>query len=236
MKKLTLSVFIGCIILYTTIFSPFAFSIESSIDVTEGEEFIWKVETFKEEIYNTYFTEDADFIEGVQEKKAITGIEERSEYWEVSFEYWNYTLNTDKLTEEADSKKSYIIYKDPEVQANKTLTIEDILNLWLIPTPISNYLTEYRDHFNISYVALTTTDNGVTYVISPVDYEIQIQYTPNGVAKNIKYVETDGNVFVEIGLYSELIHGYPLLPLLISVLAALSYLFIWMRIKYISRD
>ncbi|MGV9204228.1 MAG: hypothetical protein ACOC44_09470 [Promethearchaeia archaeon] len=208
-----------------------ALSIEYTLEVSEEDGFIWKVDTFKEEIYNTYFSEEADFIQGVQEKKVITRIQEKGDYWEVSYDYWNYTLNTDKLTEEADSEETYTIYKDPAVQANNTYTVEDILNMWLIPTPFTNYLTEYRDNFNSSYIVLTSSDNGVRYSISPVNYEIQIQYGFNGVAENIKYTESDGNVFVEIGLYTEVIHAYTFFPLYLSLFIGISCLLIYVKGK-----
>lgn len=231
MKKFSLSLTIGLLLLFSLLFSPFVFSIDYSLDVEEQDEFIWRVDTFKEEIYNTYFSEEAEFIQGVQEKKSITKIEETSEYWKVSYNYWNYTLNTDKLTEKADSEENYRIYKDPAVQANKTLVLDDILNMWLIPTPFPNYLSEYRNNFNVSYIALTTIDDGLRakYSISRVEFEIQIQYSINGIAKGIKYVETDGNVFVEISLYREVIRAYFMISFLTPPLMAILYIFFYRK-------
>lgn len=218
------------ILLIYLIIIPFviASDIDYQLGVSKNDDFIWKVNKFDETTYNKYFSEKADFKQGDSKKYTITNIDEKSDKWVIDFDVWDYTTDEEHFTEDPDKKESLDVYKNPADQADQIIIIDDILELWVIPTPYSYYLEGLRDNFDDKIINIYVDDTGldVKYAFSNIEYEIKITYTLDGVADTIKYIESNGNIFVEINLYRETIVSYLLfLPLIgIITLVYISFL------------
>ncbi|MHA1148014.1 MAG: hypothetical protein ACTSR8_07180 [Promethearchaeota archaeon] len=202
--------------------------------VAKRDTFIWEVTKYDEVIYSKYFSEDPNFIEGVSKKYEITNINEKSSEWEITYDKWDYTKDTDKFAGDPDSDESMIIYKSPEDQAENVYTIDDILNMWIIPTPYVNYLEDFRDHFKNNIINIYVEDDGTLrakYAFSHIEYDIEIAYTLDGVIETIRYVETDGDVFVVIELHRETALGTNLVLIPIGLIGILSVIYLLIIIK-----
>jgi len=233
-------------IAFIVIFSIFIFNlnlvssraVEYELGVGENDTFIWEVEKYDEKTYAQYFSEEPDFTQGVSRKYEITNIEEKSEYWEVEYEIWEYTFDTDKFTEDPDDEESKKIYQSPSDQAEKIYTIDDLLDLWMVPTPLTNYLESFRDDFENEIINLYVDDNGVLtakYAFSNIEYEIKIAYTLDGVIETIEYITMDGDKFVKINLYRETIRGDLLLLIPIIGITCFTLIYIVMKKKHLIR-
>ncbi|MFX1257401.1 MAG: hypothetical protein ACFFAN_06065 [Promethearchaeota archaeon] len=201
------------------------------LGVSEEESFIWEVENYDEETYLTYFDEP-DFEEDDQKKFEIKEIKEKSDYWKLILDVWDYTQNTDKFNEEADDNENKDIYKDPEDQAENILDIEDIAEMWIIATPIVNYLEEFRDHFDNPIINVYVDDDGTLeakYALEHIEYELKLKYTLDGVAETIEYIDNEGDKFVKINITrEERIPGYQFL-LYVILISGLISVIVWRK-------
>ena len=208
-----------------------------SLDVSEGDDFIWRVETHDEETYRKYFSQKSEFNETFLKKREITTIQDKGSYWKVSQDVWGYTDDEEQLIEKPWENQSMRIYKDPKKQANRTLTLQSVLDMWLIPTPYVNYLQEFRDHLEVPILNVVVEGSGmiIKYAFGFINYEVELAYTVNGVLEEIEYREIDtGDVFTKISLLQENnIPGYQGIEYLVLMLGLIS-LYRW-RKKLTSR-
>ena len=222
MKKRVLIQVIMFISLFNYFLSTNVAGITYEMEVDIGDEFIWRVDTYDEGVYVQY-SSIPEFTEGSQKKHEIIGIIDNDSYWVVTYKVWDYMENADELLGDHDGEEKVNVYKDPKDFANATFTLDGILNMWVIPVPYTNYLSEFRDNFNKTQINIKVADNGLLlkYAWTHLDYEIEIAYTLDGVIDKIEYRQiTNDYIFVSITLHREVsisVSGYAqfLIPLTI---------------------
>jgi len=225
-------------ILFCFFFSTInVFGIDYTLDVKENDNFIWEITELDEDKYNEIFPFDhANFEKGDQKKFQITKIDKSTDYWKITYDYWKYT---DKdFSENADEEKVYKIYRDPAEQADKLLMMENIIGMWVIPTPYTNYLEDLRDHFDHKGIALYLEDDKLVAKDSGVEnvlptYEVELTYDINGVLKILEYFDQNGETFSKIELLEDnAIFGYDILIVLgvILVIGLISVIFLRKKI------
>ncbi|MFX1239170.1 MAG: hypothetical protein ACFE8P_15825 [Promethearchaeota archaeon] len=211
------------------------------MDVKENDAFIWKVEKLDENTYKSIFVgENIGFEEDDYKKVRIDEIDKSTEYWRIIYSYWDYTDDTEDFNNNADDDKAKKIYKDPEENADNiplgaNEAMEKIANMWLIPTPYTNYIDEFRDEFENPVVKVDVEDDKLIVQISvteeiPSTYEIELSYDLNGVMEKIVYIDRNGDEFLEIVLQKEAIPGYDVLLIygLITICGIISVI-IWLK-------
>lgn len=216
-----------CSTFMIVVITPFTVGITYDLSVTDDDGFIWEVDTCDQNKYETYFGEEPNFKEGTKKKVDFREITEKSDYWSIDYDKWDYTLNEDTFLEDPDENKEIKIYKNPSDQANRTYVIEDIIEMWVIATPVDNYLSVYRDNFENAIINVYV--EGLTleakYAFSNIEYEISLTYTFNGVIENIQYIEEDGTVFVDINLHRDMVSSYPI-PIILMIISITSIVII----------
>ena len=106
--------------------------------------------------------------------------------------------------------------------------MEDILDMWVVPTPFINYIEGFRDAFNISQINIYVSGSSISakYAFESIKYEIKLTYTPEGIAEFIEYVDEDGTSFVRIALNRELNTTLLLIIIIASVAGLIGILVI----------
>jgi hypothetical protein len=231
------------LILFNLIFISFAikaYSLEFTLDVNENDVFIWKVTDFDEDIYDSIFiTEPADFDEDDLTKYKIMEIDKSSDYWKIKYYVWDYTDDVDDFEKSADEEKRYKIYRDPEDQADSILLLEEIIKMWLIPTPYTNYLNDFEEEFSHQVIRVYSDGESLNDKVSatkeiPAAYEIELTYDVNGVMEKLEYFDQNSNNFLEFTLQKEaIIPGYDLFILLgmLSFFGLISIIFLRKKIS-----
>ena len=201
--------------IFISSFTINAVSIEYTLDINKDDTFIWKVKKLEEDIYNSIFIpEVADFEEDDYIKHQIREIDKTSEYWKVEYYYWDYTDDIEDLEDDADEKESDKVYRDPEDQADDILLIEEIIEMWVIPTPFTNYLDEFEEFFEHQVISIYVDGDSLTAKISateeiPATYEVELTYDVNGVMEKLEYYDQTGSNFLELVLKKEaIVPGY----------------------------
>jgi hypothetical protein len=228
-------------ILFCFFFSTInVFGIDYNIDVKKDDKFVWKITKLDSSKYeNIFYPEKADFKKDDQKKFLITEVDKSTNYWKITYDFWKYTDNPDDFSKNADQEnKVYKIYKNPKDQAKKLLLMEDIIGMWVIPTPYINYIEELRDHFDHPLIVLYIEDDTLIAKYSgtpevPAQYEIEITYDINGVLKILEYFDQNGETFLKIELLEEnAIFGYDILIVLgvILVIGLISVIFLRKKI------
>ncbi|MHA1291514.1 MAG: hypothetical protein ACTSQJ_02470 [Promethearchaeota archaeon] len=220
MKKQILFQFLLVLLLFNYFFTFQTHAVTYDLSIEKGDIFIWEVKKCDKSEYEKYFYEEPDFEEGVQKKIEILKIEERSDNWRLTFNLWDYTHDTDKFEGEADEEDYKKVYMDPKDQADKIYEIEDIVDMWVIPTPFLNYLEEFRDSFENEFFNIYVDESSLyaKYAFSHIEYEIKITYTYDGVAELIEYINSDNEDFIKISLERETsIPGFYLPIILLSI-------------------
>jgi len=116
--------------------------------------------------------------------------------------------------------------------------MEDIIGMWVTPTPYTNYLEDLRDHFDHLGIALYIEDDKLIAKDSanpkfPATYEIELTYEINGVLKVLEYFDQNGDTFLKVELLKEnAIFGYDILIVLgvILVIGLISVIFLRKKI------
>ena len=201
--------------IFISSFTINAVSIEYTLDINKDDTFIWKVEKLEEDIYNSIFIpEVADFEEDDYIKHQIREIDKTSEYWKVEYYYWDYTDDIEDLEDDADEKESDKVYRDPEDQADDILLIDEIIEMWVIPTPFTNFLDEFEEYFEHQVISIYVDGDSLTAKISateeiPATYEVELTYDVNGVMEKLEYYDQTGSNFLELVLKKEaIVPGY----------------------------
>lgn len=173
------------------------------LGVSKGDGFIYTVDNFDKTQYMTFFLENPPFRKDEQKKQDITSIVEKDEYWNITYDYWDWTSNPNRFLEEAEDVRNIIIYKNAADAANNSYTLEAILEMWIIPVPYINYLQEYVNNYQFQFINVMVQGSGISvkYAFSSLDYQIMISYTLNGVVETIEYARiSSDNVFLTISL------------------------------------
>ena len=201
--------------IFISSFTINAVSIEYTLDINKDDTFIWKVKKLEEDIYNSIFIpEVADFEEDDYIKHQIREIDKTTDYWKVEYYYWDYTDDIEDLEDDADEKESDKVYRDPEDQADDILLIEEIIEMWVIPTPFTNYLDEFEEFFEHQVISIYVDGDSITAKISateeiPATYEVELTYDVNGVMEKLEYYDQTGSNFLELVLKKEaIVPGY----------------------------
>jgi len=196
--------------------------LDYSLDVKENDVYIWKVEKLDEDVYKSIFVgENIDFEEDDYKKVRIDSIDKSTEYWRIIYSYWDYTDDTDDFNNKADDDKSIKVYSDPKEKADNiplgaNEAMDKIANMWLVPTPFTNYIEEFRDEFDHPVIKVDIEDDILIAQISvteeiPSTYEIELSYDLNGVMEKLVYIDRNDDEFLEIVLQKEAIPGYDVL-------------------------
>ena len=225
-------------ILFSFLFSTInVFGIDYKLDVKENDTFIWEITEFDDDKYNSIFAFDkADFEKNDQKKLQITNIDKSTDKWKITYNFWKYT---DKdFSENADDEKVYKIYKDPDEQADELLLMEDIIGMWVILSPYTNYIEELRDNFDHPLIILYIEEDALIAKFSgnpeiPSQYEVELTYEINGVLKVLEYFDQNGDTFLKVELLKEnAIFGYDILIVLgvFLVIGLISVIFLRKKI------
>ncbi|MFX1392701.1 MAG: hypothetical protein ACFFAH_03920 [Promethearchaeota archaeon] len=196
-----------------------ASGLEYNLDINENDIYIWKVETLDEDVYKSVFVgENLGFEEDDYKKVRIDEIDKSTEYWRVFYSYWDYTDDTDDFNNKADDDKSKKVYRDPEEKADNiplgaNEAMDKIADMWLVPTPYTNYIEEFKDEFEHPVVRVDIEDDILIAQISaseeiPATYEMELSYDLNGVLEKLKFIDIKGEEFLEIVLQKEALPGY----------------------------
>ncbi|MFX1557223.1 MAG: hypothetical protein ACFFC9_08210 [Promethearchaeota archaeon] len=220
--------------------------LEYSLDVNTNDVYIWKIEKFDENVYKSVFVgENPDFEEDDYKKVRIDEIDKSTEYWRIIYSFWDYTDDTEDFNNNADDDKSIKIYKDPEEKADNiplgaNEAMEKIADMWLVPTPYTNYIENFRDEFDNPVVRVDIEDDILIAQISateeiPSTYEIELSYDINGVMEKLDYTDREGDVFLEIVLQKEAIPGYDVLLIYgLIIICGIISIIIWRKKLYIN--
>ncbi len=187
--------------------------VDYNLGINENDTFIWKIEELDDDEYENIFITEAGFDKDDQKKIEIVNIEETTDKWRITYYIWDYTDDTNDFSEEADDDKTKKLYKDPEEQAEKIIDLENFARMWIVPSPFTNYIEEFRDEHDNAFFDVFV--DGDMLIMKPAvenaEYEIEITYGNDGVAEKIEYVDDDGNTFLKIILLEETIPGYDVL-------------------------
>ncbi|MFX0187854.1 MAG: hypothetical protein ACFE8A_08970 [Candidatus Hodarchaeota archaeon] len=228
---------------FIAIFTINASGVEYSIDVNENEIFIWKIEKFDQDTYEAIFVgEKIAFEEDDLRKYQIMDIDKSTEYWKISYYIWDYTDDSSDFEHDADEEEKYKIYRDPEDQADDILLIEEIIEMWLIPIPYTNYLEDFKDEFDHQIIRVYLEDESLIAKISateeiPATYEVELTYDINGVMEKLEYYDQNGDEFLEIVLQKEAIPGYDVILIFgIIIICGTISVIIWWKKLHINND
>jgi len=207
-----------------------AVAVEYTLDIDENSNWIWRVDEYDEETYKDIFIEDADFDKDDQQQIKVTEIDNRNEKWVISYDRWDYTDNTDDFSDPPDDNKYKTVYKDPEDQADDILDLEDIADMWIVPSPYVRYIEEFRDEFDNPIIDVSIEDDKLVakYAIETAQYEIEIEYGDDGLAEEIEYIDENGDTFVKIVLIREEIPSYNLFLIILLICGVIGVI-IWRK-------
>jgi hypothetical protein len=247
MKKKSFSLLTLSLILFNfffiAVFTINASGVEYSIDVNENDTFIWKVEKFDQDTYEAIFIgEKIEFEEDDLKKYQIIDIDKSTEYWKISYYSWDYTDDSSDFEYDADEEEKYKIYRDPEDQADDILFIEEIIEMWLIPIPYTNYLEDFKDEFDHQIIRVYIEGDSLIAKISateeiPATYEVELTYDVNGVMEKLEYYDQNGDEILEIVLQKEAIPGYDVILIYgIIIICGIISVTIWWKKLHISDD
>ena len=245
MKKKSISLLILSLILFifffAAVFTINAFAVDYSIDVNENDTFIWKVDKFDQDTYEAIFIgEKIEFEEDDLKKYQIMDIDKSTEYWKISYYIWDYTDDSSDFEYDADEEEKYKIYRDPEDQADDILFIEEIIEMWLIPNPYTNYLEDFKDDFDHQIIRVYIEGDSLIAKISateeiPATYEVELTYDVNGIMEKLEYYDQNGDEFLEIVLQKEAIPGYDVILIFgIIIICGIISVTIWFKKLHIS--
>ena len=245
MKKKSISLLILSLILFNFFFAAVfminAFAVDYNIDVNENDTFIWKVDKFDQDTYEAIFIgEKIEFEEDDLKKYQIMDIDKSTEYWKISYYIWDYTDDSSDFEYDADEEEKYKIYRDPEDQADDILFIEEIIEMWLIPNPYTNYLEDFKDDFDHQIIRVYIEGDSLIAKISateeiPATYEVELTYDVNGIMEKLEYYDQNGDEFLEIVLQKEAIPGYDVILIYgIIIICGIISVTIWFKKLHIS--
>ena len=221
MKKNIVLKLITLLFLFIYTFFPVnVVGVEYTLGISERDSFIWEIEKLDDDLYEEIFLTDADFDEGYQSKIEIEYIDEVSEKWRVRYYIWDYTEDLRDFEDRADDYKIKNVYKDPKDQADKIDDLEAFSKMWVIPNPFVEYIEEFRDEYESGFFEVSVEDDTLRMkpAVENIQYEIDITYGDEGVAKVIEYIDVDGEIFVRIILLEKTIPGYDIIFILVSLL------------------
>lgn len=213
-------------------------SVNYSLDIKKDDVYIWEVKEYDEDTYTRIFGvySESDFkAEGEQQKIKIVEIDDKSDYWKISYDLWEYTDDTDDFNEGADDDMQRRVYEDPGDQAEEVDEISDIWGMWVIPTPYTNYLETFEDEFSHPIINVILEDDVLVVSFNKEsiigdDFEVEITYDTNGVMDQLEYIDTNDDTFVKINLLHESIPSYPVgLVLSIILITCVLSLIVWQR-------
>jgi hypothetical protein len=230
-KKQILNILLIILLILNYISVINALAVEYNLELSNNAEIIWKVDDYDKDVYKEIFLKKADFDKGDQQKIKITNIDTREQKWVVSYLVWKYTSNTQDFSNPADGEKLKTVYKDPKDQVDAIIELEDIAKMWVVPSPFTNYIEEFRDKFDKQGWDISVDGDTLIakYGIETAQYEIQITYANDGLAQTVEYVDNNGHTFVKISLLRQEIPGYPVLFIILFLCGVISII-IW-RIK-----
>lgn len=214
-----------------------AVATEYTLDVNENTNWIWRVDKYDEDTYKDIFLKGADFDEGDQQQIKITNIDNRDEKWVISYDRWDYTDNTDDFSGPPDDQKIKTVYKDPEDLADNILDLDDIANMWIVPSPYIRYIEEFRDDFNNPIIDVSIEDDKLVakYKIETAKYEIEMKYGDDGMLEKIEYIDNNGDTFVKIVLLRQEIPGYDLFLIILIVFGVIGLIF-WRKRSFFQNN
>ena len=209
-------------------------AVDYNLELASDANLIWKVEEFDEDRYEeliTFYTGiEPDFEEDDQRQIRVTNIDERTDKWVITYDLWEYTDDDRDFSEEPDKEKYRTVYKNPGDQEDKLLFPEDIVGMWVVPSPYINYIEELRDKENNPGIDIGVEDDKLIAKdpIEEATYEIEVTYGNDGLAEKIEYIDDDEDTFLEIRLLEEEIPGYHLF-IFVLIAGIIGSIIIWKR-------
>lgn len=203
-----------------------AIAVDYNLELSNDANLIWRVDKFDEDTYDDIFEgyskddkPDADFDEGDEKQIKVKDIDTREKKWVISYDQWDYTDDNSDFSEEPDDHKYKTVYKDPEDAADEILVLEDIVSMWIIPSPFLNYIEEFRDEFDNPVFDVSVEDEKLIAkgTLEIAEYEIEITYNNDGLFEKIEYIDKDGDTFIKIICLEETIPGYNLILILLII-------------------
>ena len=200
---------------FSAVFIINAIGVEYTLDINENDNFIWKVEKFDQDTYESiFFPEKADFEEDDSKKIQIVDIDKSTDYWRIIYNLWDYTDDIEDFNSDADDERSKKIYRDPEDKVDDIFhevdPLDTITEMWVVPTPFINYIEDFRDEFDHPAINVYVDDSSLIakWAVEAALYEIELTYGTDGLLEKLEYVDRQGDEFVEIVLQREAIPGY----------------------------
>ena len=202
-----------------------------SLGVAENDEYIYKVTTVDQEGLEAVFgTNWASMmgeaaIEDAKIKYVITGISDKTTYWEVTFQFWDWTVGD--FDEYPDDTTYYTyIYKDAVS-----------FNGLIVPVPVDAYLTALVGTLPTYVDWITAEDTSLTFDYGKIPYysynykEVFTFDEEKGVLTSNKYTYV-GKTIWELKLQTFQIPGYELQILLgITAISTIGLIYIIRRKK-----
>ena len=240
MRKKNISLLVLFLILFnyfSAVFIINAAGVEYSLDINENDTFIWKVEKFDKDTYESiFFPEEAGFEEDDSKKIQIVEIDKKTDYWRIIYYLWDYTDDTEDFSNDADDERGKKIYRDPEDKVEDIFyevdPMDTIAQMWVVPTPFINYIEEFRDEFNHPAITVYVDDSSLIAKWGAVtaEYEIELTYGINGILEKLEYIDIHGDEFVEIVLQKEAIPGYKVVLLYgIIIICGIISVIVWKK-------
>ena len=148
------------------------------LNLDEDDSFTWEVTELNHYAFEKTFGFEPDFEEGDQTRRTIREIDEYTDGWTLTVEFWDFD---DKFDE--DGAIIYDeVFEDPE-------NYEDNI---FVPTPVNDYLAELPD-VDSSYVV-----DGLRVTKRGTDYDMIKEYDDRGVLVREEFIDDDEIVLVRI--------------------------------------
>ncbi len=203
---------IGFLFLTMFAFATMAQAATYSLGVTKGQETVWEIKVIDEDKLEDVGIKDiSDYSDGdkvgMQSKSKVTDIEEKSDYWVITYDSWDWT-DKNFETKADDEDKTTKIYKDPKDVGGSSAVISGAA------TPVADYLKaiDWDKDFEVS----GTTVKSVGYDLGgKSDLFVSATYDSNtGGLSDLKYLNEDDEICYEYGTTG--IPGYEL-PVLLGI-------------------
>ncbi|MHA1281083.1 MAG: hypothetical protein ACTSQP_01140 [Promethearchaeota archaeon] len=163
---------------------------ELSLNV--NDEFTWSI-TFLDNNKANITGIDPNWQTGMQKKIVVNSIEDKSSRWIIGINFWTYCNSFIGDGNET----SYRIDKTPD---------DSDIGLWIIPTPVKDYLKDLTDNLQDDSKKIITIENDYNLkenLGSDNTYRLYEYDQMSGLLKSLSYYNNDNLIFK-----SELVQGF----------------------------
>lgn len=152
---------------------------EYELEVEEDDNFTWEITELNKYEFERVFGYEPAFEVGDKTRREIEDIEETSDGWFITVEFWDYQQDW-----EDDGGTIYEeVYENPgDYEANI-----------FVPTPVNEYLSEASDELPSEYLV-----EGQRVTIRESEYHRIIEYDTRGVLASETFENKEGIVLVKV--------------------------------------